>query len=662
MTWTDLTVASLVAAVFLVLPGLIVGWVAHLRGFLLVALAPALSTSAIGGGAVAAGLSGLPWSWWTPLATAIGLAAVVWLVLRLPRQASLDVETPGVLRTVGHDLPLWGGLALAVTLLVRQVTVVLGRPDAISQTFDNIFHMAAVRHAVESGNASSLTIAGVNQLEGDPSFYPAAFHGVASLVLQYGTDDIAVAVNATAMVITALVWPLGALALVRLALPESAAGVLGAAVLTTSFTAFPLFLLEFGVLYPNLFGLALLPVMYGLGVQLLGLHSRRHVRPTTAGLLLLVMLPGIVLAHPNALMVLVAVGFAPVLAWSVRSWSAEWSTRRRTRSLALTGAVTAGYLGISAAAWQVVRPSATASIWTPILTAPHAVGEAVTNAAPGGGRAAWLASIVVVIGMGVASRTGRWWLVGSWATIVALWVVVTSFAVSDLRDYLTGIWYNDPWRFAATVSLVAFPLGALALHTAAGWVTEAGGRLLAGIGRVEPTRPTHGAIGAAVTLVMVAALVVGTQRGSYMLAALNRASGSYALTSTSPLLTADEYALLMRTPQTVGENAVVATNPWNGSSMLFALTGIRTTNTHASYRPTDDQVTLRYELDGISDSLDACRAVQRLSVTHALDFGIQEVEDRRNPYPGLIGLGDAKGFREVDREGSAVLYELTLCR
>lgn len=664
MTWIDLLVASAVGAAFLVLPGLLMSLAAGLRGFLSVALAPALSTTALAGGAIVAGILGLRWAWWVPFIIAAILALMLWVLRRLAQARGFELRGgPAAGNTWRADLALWLGLAVAAALIVRQVVTVLQRPDAISQTYDNIFHMAAVRFAVESGNASSLSIAGFNQVEGDPSFYPAAFHGLAALILQYGTQDIAIAVNATALLISALIWPLSGLALVRLALPESAVGVLGAAALLASFSTFPIFLIDFGVLYPNLYGLALVPVVVGLLLQLLRLHAERHVHPMMAGALILVLLPGLVLAHPNALMALLAIGVAPVLAWSLRTWSAEWSSRRRPGALLATAGVGAGVFGLVLLAWQVIRPSATMTIWEPILTAPHAVGEAVMNSSPGGGRAAWLLSAIVAAGIFVALRTGRWWLVASWGTIVALWVVVASFGVSDLRDYLTGIWYNDPRRFSATLPLVAFPLGALGLHSAAVRLTQGAKSLGARLIPAERTRSIHrAAVGVGVGLVMVPALVFGTQSGSYLEDVLARASDSYALSSTSPLLTADEYALLLRTPQEVGEDAVVATNPWNGSSMLYALTGISTTNTHVSYQPTDDQLTLREELDDLAVSAEACRAAQRMGVTHALDFGTQEVHFLSNPYPGLLDLDDAEGFREVDREGDVVLFELTLCR
>lgn len=662
MSWTDLGVASALAGAFLLAPGLVIGWVAQVRGFVLVALAPALSTTAIAVGAIAAGILGVRWSWWAPLVTAAILSCVVWLALGVVRRAGLDVRRSSSPRQGWkRDLPLWLGLLVSSVLLGRQLTVVLGRPDAFSQTFDNIFHMAAVRYAFETGNASSLTISGVTRLEGDPTFYPAAFHALASLVWTHGPDDIAVAVNAAAAVISALVWPLGCLALVRLALPESTAGVLGAAVLLTSFSTFPVLLLDFGVLYPNLYGLALVPGMYGLLAQLLGLHSEQHVHPVVAALLLAVMAPGLVLAHPNALMVVVAIALAPFAAWFVRRWRTEWSSHRRPNVLGGIIMVFGIVVALSLIAWQVVRPPNAAATWPPIVSAPQAVGEALLNASPGGGRAAWLVSVLVVAGIVVAVRTGRWWLVGSWATVLGLWVVVAAFGPSDLRLYLTGIWYSDPWRFSAAIPLMAFPLGALGIHSTGQQLTVKVQSLTTQLGRNTTNPVGKHVLAQAVPALAVAVLVLGTQAASYMTVSLAGASTSYSLTAESPLVTRNEYALLMRTPGLV-ENGVVATNPWNGSSMLYPLTGVRTTNTHTLYAATDDQVILRNELDNIGSSSAACEAAQRMGVTHALDFGTQEVNGGLNPYPGLLDFANATGFREVDREGSAALYELTLCR
>lgn len=167
---------------------------------------------------------------------------------------------------------------------------------------------------------------------------------------------------------------------------------------------------------------------------------------------------------------------------------------------------------------------------------------------------------------------------------------------------------------------------------------------------------------AAVGVIAVGGLAIGTQRAGYLRDAIEKAGKSYALTDDSPLVTTDEYALIMRVPSHVPAGGVVATNPWNGSSMLYPLTGIATTTTHVLYTPTAGQTAVRVSLDELASSPEACAAAMELGVTHALDFGTQEVHHGSNPYPGFDELASAEGFRLVDREGSAALYELTLCR
>ena len=117
----------------------------------------------------------------------------------------------------------------------------------------------------------------------------------------------------------------------------------------------------------------------------------------------------------------------------------------------------------------------------------------------------------------------------------------------------------------------------------------------------------------------------------------------------------------MRLPEHVPADAVMATNPWNGSSLAYALTGLRTTTTHVSYVLTPDLDEVNQWLDEATDVPAACDAAHRLDVRFALDFGTQEVHGGTHPYPGLQDLAGAAGFREVDRQGAAVLYELVRC-
>lgn len=647
--WIPLIGPLAVALAALLIPGLLVSLTAGQRGFHALALAPVLSVTAISMGAVAGSLIGIPWGWWSPAAMALTMAIVAGVAQRLFRQP----PAPGAAANVRREPVMWLALALAVILLGRHVRNVLDRPDSFSQTFDNIFHLSAIRYIADTGNASSLTVGQLTAGGDGMAFYPAAFHDTVSLVLQVAPASITLATNAVLVVTVALVWPLSSLFLVRMVLRASWPTMVAAGVLTASFTAFPLLLLNFGVLYPNLFGLAILPALLALLVQWLSLGQERRIQNPVCALLLALGLPGLALAHPNTLMVLVAVAGPLFAVYNHRALAAHRLGLMSRRSL-VTRLVALGIFALfTAVAWRYIRPADEHATWEPLDGVPDALGQALLNA-PDGARAAWMVSALAALGLLSAHRHGLVWLASVWSVLVGLWLVVAGFVPSELRTYLTGIWYNDPRRFSATLPLAALPLAALGVqivshHLLVAWRRFPGGG----------TRERQGRL--AVTVLLAGLLVLGTQRAAYMNEAVENASSLYAVRPDSPLVTTDENTLIQRIPTLVPADAVIATNPWNGSSMVYALTGHPTTTTHIFYDATPDLAMIRDHLDEAASKPAACEAAERLGVQYALDFGPQEVHFGTHPYPGLDELAEAPGFRLVAREGAAALYELVGC-
>ncbi len=653
MPWTALVGPTILAATMLILPGLAVSLAAGLRGFLALGLAPALSATAIAGGAVVGGLIGIPWGWWTPALMGALLAVVVLGVRFALIRAGLEErhQRPGFTRRTRASY--WIGLAVAVPLMARHLRNVLGAPDAFSQTYDNIFHLSAIRFIVDTGDASSLTLGRLIAGPVATSFYPAAFHGTAALALQTATSQVAVATNAVLAVLVVVVWPLSCLTLARLALPANPAAALGTAIAAASFPAFPVLLLNFGVLYPNLMGLALLPAVFGLVIRILGLGTPAPPGRVMALVLLAVSSVGLALAHPNTVVTLLAITVPPALAFWVGRMRPAVRARRAGPVLGWSLALVA-FLGAAYLIWVVVRPPAEAAIWPPLGPLPHALGEAILNA-PSGTRAAWVPSVLMVAGLLFTLRARRWWLAGSWFVLAALWLVVAGFAPSDLRTFWVGIWYNDPWRFSAGLPMLAVPLAALGFE-------QIVRRIAVAAGRVSPLarRWRRGLLAGLLVLAVVATAAL-TQRSPAMNIAVERARSMYELRDDSPLLTRDEYSLIMRLREHVPADAVIATNPWNGSSLAYAFTGLRTTTTHVTYTSTPDLDEVNESLDDAATVPAACDAAHRLGVRFALDFGTEEVHGGTHPYPGLLDLAGATGFREVDRQGAAVLYELVYC-
>lgn len=648
MTWTASLGPLFLAAALLLLPGLLVALAAGRRGFAAIGLAPALSLTALAVGGILGDLVGVPWGWWTPVATSALLALAAWGVSRLIARWSPLPDAPTGWRA---EWPLWTGALVAAALMVRHLRRIQPTPDTFSQLFDNVFHLSLIRFFAENRTGSSLAEGGLTPGSG-PWFYPAAFHDLASLVLLAFPQSIAVATTAAVWVVVALAWPLGCLYLVSRLFPRPTPLVVGAGVLTASLPSFPFVIMSWGVLYPNMLGLALLPAALGLTIEALGLGRGKNYDPR-ALLVGALVLPGVALGHPSALLSLFVPATVLLVARTIREIGAIQSGAAPRSHGVLRVALMVACLPVFAAVWWKARPSE--APWPPEMTRFEAMGQAVLSAPLGPGPA-WAVSVLVWIGLVVALRRGQWWLTGSWVGVLVLWLVVTSGPEGDLRDMLTGIYYNDPYRVAALLGVVTLPVAAVGLDAIGTW--------LMATASARFREPLARAAGIVAATVLTAGLLMATQPAPYLTQAVGRVADSYALSDGSWILTTDELALIERLPTVVESGSVIATNPWNGSSLAYAFTGLPTTTKHVFYDSTP-------ELDAVKNLLDeadtrqaeVCPAVRSLEIQYVLDFGAQELTpSSHNPFAGFDSLADAPGFEVVDREGDAVLYRVDACR
>ncbi len=634
----------------LFVPGLIVGLAARLRIFHLFAYAPLISVSVVSLAAIAAPWVGLKWS---PIPVAVGtlVAALVCGVVAW--------RTHGRFRFTRPDPRQWAwgasgvaAVAVAAALISRRLIDVFGTPDALSQTFDNIFHLNAIRYILDTGNASSLYI---TTLSGS-GFYPAGWHDVVALVAT-GGPQITVAVNAVNLVVAGLVWPLSMIVLTRSLVGDRPGAVWLTAIFSTGFGAFPILLLDFGVLFPNFLGTALLPAILGLLVRALGFGAETEPGRPMSALLVLIGLPGLALAHPNNFMTLLAVAVPILLVVWFRWW-------RRRNGFAggwvLPGAVLVGGLLVAVAAWAFIRPPSAAATWAPVETVGQAVGELL--ALSGIGRPpTWLPAILALIGIAWAVRAAsRRWFLGVYAVIGLLFVVVAGVPFGKFRTALTGVYYNDPPRLAALLPLVGIPLA-----VAGGlWVWDWAVLLF----RKYVTPKYAGAgrpaiVGGLVPVAAVAAIalsVVAVQTGSIRDAA-KVASGSYRISPEADLISTDEMALFKRLDADTPPDAVIVGNPWNGSSLAYAFADRKVAQAHILSIVSPELPTVYEHLNDAKNDPAVCKAVHDLGLTYVLDFGHKEVHGGDHGVRGLDNLVQAGAGQLVDQQGDAKLIKITAC-
>lgn len=631
MSWWDATPAFLVAAALLLGPGLALTAGAGVRGVLRLALAPALSVGVVGVSAVAAGLVGVRWSWGVVVVgtavAGLGLLGVRALVCYGGRAPDPDPRP-------GDEGAVW--LATVLGVLAGGAALVVGFVRGVGdvtrwpQTFDAVFHLSASWHVLSSGDGSSLTLGTLTAPGSSRGFYPAAWHDLVALVAGAADVSVVVASNALAAVVLGLAWPLGAVAVARVALgarplPLAAAGALSAGV-----AASPVVLASYGTLWPNALGTAVLPAALALLVVVLRAAADVAAGRVGATLLLLVSVTGLGLAHPNTVVSLVVLGVvvAVVVCWP-RGGRSRWA------------ALAAVPVTVWLVAWSPVFAATRGTSWPARQSMAQASGEWLLLS-PQRLPIPLAVAGLTVLGCVLAWRRARLrWLLAVHVTGGALFALVAG-SDSWVARLASGPWYDDAFRLAALAGVTAVPLAAAAVDALAERL-----RVLAPGASVR----VSGAV-------LLAAVVVLT--GGLSWSATRTVTGWWYRSES--ILDPRATALLERLPQVVPERGVVAGSPFDGAAEAGALGDRQPLFPHLTGRWDPDRALVGAELREAATRPDVCAAVRRLHVTHVLTGPSRfwGGDARRAQYAGLDVAG-AHGFEPVDRAGGTTLWRVTAC-
>jgi hypothetical protein len=628
MDWIGQIPALLLALALLIVPGLPAGlFLRGTRGVVRLGAMIGVSLGVIGAAALVAPVLGLRWGL-LPVVIVAVVVAVIAVVLRLLDRRPV---VPAVTMRAR-----WTAISVIAAALGWVVILVLGirDPGNPTQLYDGLFHLNAVEFIGQTGDASPLhmTMATPNQ---DTSFYPTLWHALVSLVVPVAGSVVA-ATNVVTVAVIALIWPVALATLTTVVFPQRPWAALWAPVLGLGFSIFPLGFLNWGVLYPNLIGTVLIPILIAL-VLLAFERELGAPRRTLRILVVLAVAGGTALGHPSALLGAVALLVPYLLWWAWRVAKAGDRTRRVVVSVVVV-------VGVIAFVIVWIKANVTTNEWVPTQTIAQSLGE-VAFLSPVDRSTGLLLGPLAAIGIWRVARDRKWWILASYAVSVGLYLAAAWLPLLGLRSLFVGVWYDDTTRVAALLAIWGLPLAALGASVVGEW--------LGGLRRAGRTRTF-------VAVVVLLALAAATHLVALRHDLRYLRDVSYRFDDKSQGLSPDESALFERSDDDLSPDSLVIGDPLTGAGLLFAYTGHDVVFPHVTGRYGADAALLaRYLVDGGSE---VCDAIERLGVTHALDFGDTVLfQNHYTTYDGLHDLDESPILTEVDRVGDAVLYEVSGC-
>lgn len=670
LSWLEAIPAFLAAVAWLLVPGSLVTYGIGLRGIAALATAPVVGIAVPAALAVVAGELGVNWS--LPLVGLVSLligAVVAGAGFLLRHRAPARTADPRS-STVATLVGLLPALVLGAAIMVLG----LRQPDALSQTYDAVFHYNAVALILDIHNGSSLIMGTLATPGLGHVFYPAAWHDLTSLVVLSSGSSIPVAANMFSAAAVLVVWPLSCVLLARQIFGPSrlALGVTG--LLSIGFSAFPWGMLGFGILWPNLLSMTIAPAGLAVIIAITGIAPHDPIGRGRAWLLLPVVAVAGALAQPNILFSWVVLALFPIGVALVRRTIA---LHRRGRLWRGIGEIVLALVLVAGGWYFVATTPVLAQVrdtnWPAFESPAQAVGQSVLNAASGpiytnGFNALWLLSALVLIGILLCrGQVGLRWVVAGWFVSAALYVVCAAINRPSTHA-LTGYWYNDAYRLAAMLPITAVPLAVAGTVFLIGKLRIVFDRMLDRPDRMFAGRATaRGGLAAVLVLLLV---LVGT-KGLYARDHVNtltfrRTGVLTGFNNEGWLVDPSEQAFFARIKKDVPADAVVADNPWDGSALFWALADRRTLFGHLGIETSPAQNLLAAHLNQVATNPAVCRAARELHVEFLLighgTFWHAPINDARvHDYPGLADPGITPGFQLLDSDGAMKLYRITSC-
>lgn len=463
----SLALAVLLAVILLVAPGTAIGCAARLPVSVSVAVGPALTYGVVGAAIIPFGAIGIPWNAWTALLALAGLVGVA-VGCRIVWTRFRDSDTEVTAVASGPAIVVGAGVLLGGALIGYAAVCGIPHWQSIPSAWDSVWHANTIRFILDTGQASSNHMGELRNVETHAElYYPSAFHALAAVLSQLTGAAPTTAYTVSALAAASWLFPVSAAILAwhlmrsRTTQWRAAGCAAAAAALSASFTAVP-YVTFYVAAIPNLAG-------YGIAVptMVLTASTLRYRDRIPLSILALV---GAFSVHTSG--GIVAVVF--VAAW----WLLEavWHPVRGRVADVVT------LLAATVPAGLILVPQFIVLLQQANIIAGH---QFVT----GLGRKRSLINavlqhtrhlnnfpiqniVIALAGVGALILLAKkiWWPLAVWLLLVV--AIVHSAApfggpIGLLTGKFSDLFYSDPRRLSAVVTMMLAPMAGIALFTLA---------------------------------------------------------------------------------------------------------------------------------------------------------------------------------------------------
>lgn len=576
LPWIQFCLAFIAGAAILYVPGYLILRLVRINPLESLLIAPLISLATFGVEEIIFSLLHIPGSWLTlvlPLVVLLLLLQIVTAVVSQKKGISQQ-NVALVLRTNKKN---W--LILALYLLVAFVVTLvffvkpLDGANSYVQLYDNAWHMNIIKKFVATGDFSTLHSGNIVDTLGS-TFYPTGWHSLVALVASLTHFSIPLSVNAVNCLIMAIVFPSGMYLLASKVFSHKQELIRYAAITVPMFTAFPWYFLVFGPLYSNLLSFGALPVLIVLGLVMVDATTSLHTRIVSI-VLWFVALIGVAVTQPNAVFtmgVLVAPYLFAQLPQFIKGEGKKRNYRIAGTAVALLVAISVVWIALYKAPFM--QRTVTWK-WPAFESKKHALFDVVFIGF-GGTPATYLLGCLVLFGLGytLVHREFLWMSVAYAIMCFMYWI--SSSTEGRLKNVLTGFWYHDQYRLAASTVFYGVMLAALGIYLCRSALL----RVFKQFG--DSKRGT--VVRKVVMTIALVALLVGvyypvhlTFRGQLVrtpFGTVTELNGKWNDLHDSRPYTLQEEKFVEKAAKLIPENALVLNQPYDGSAYAYALNGI----------------------------------------------------------------------------------------